>query len=293
MADSPPPPPPPERAATLHHPAGPLAYLGPRQRPPQGVRPIAEPLRVVAVDGRADPPAWAIVDKPPGLLSTPGRGAEHDRLKADCVEARVRELFPDAEGPIVPHRLDMDTSGLMAVGLTPHAHRSISIQFQNRRTHKVYIALLLGHHEHLPEGGRGEIDVPIRLDPERRPFQIHDFVQGKPALTAYTVLERSAVAAQTSAGGVRIAATRVRFEPKTGRSHQLRLHAALPRSLADADNAERPGGLAAPIVGDPLYGTAEAPGLAQRPTLKLHAARLYLQLPGEVRPLAFESDPPF
>lgn len=209
-----------------------------------------EPVILAASDD------FAVVDKPSGMLSVPGKGPD----KADCVVARVRERFPHARGPLVVHRLDMDTSGLLVLGLNPHAQRELSRQFEAREVEKHYIALVEGIV--IPE--RGEIDFPIRPDIENRPMQIHDPVHGRAARTRYTVL-----AHETDR-------TRLRFEPLTGRSHQLRVHAA--HRL----------GLGRPILGDVLYGD---PSSAER--LMLHASRLVFTDPGTGRRAVFESPPPF
>ncbi len=193
-----------------------------------------------------------VVDKPTGLLSVPGRGAETDPAKADCVAARVRAAFPDAEGPLVAHRLDMDTSGCMVLGLTPAAQRSLSMQFEARTVEKTYVALVDGHHEHLMPGAIIDIDAALRTDVDNRPYQIHDPRRGRPARTRALVMERI-----VRADGR--AATRIELRPRTGRSHQLRVHCALPR----------PVGLAAPILGDRLYGDDAS---AER--LLLHASEL-------------------
>jgi tRNA pseudouridine32 synthase/23S rRNA pseudouridine746 synthase len=196
---------------------------------------------------------YVVVDKPSGLLSVPGKGAH----KQDCVPARVQALFPHATGPLVVHRLDMETSGLLVLGLDPDAQRELSGQFERRETEKRYIALLRGD---LPSD-QGEVRLPIRPDIENRPYQIVDHVHGRPALTRYRVLSR-----ETDR-------TRVEFIPVTGRSHQLRVHAAI--------------GLGHPIVGDVLYGDGEGE------RLMLHAAELGFREPGTGRWVLVSSPPPF
>jgi len=203
-----------------------------------------------------------VIDKPSGMLSVPGKGAE----KQDCAVARVRGMFPLASGPMVVHRLDMDTSGLLVVALDAATQRELSRQFEARLTSKRYVALVEGS----VREDAGEICVPLRADIENRPMQIVDFVHGREAVTRYRVLGRE------------IDRTRVEFEPVTGRSHQLRVHAALPRSLAGG----APGGLGCPIVGDVLYGTA-----AER--LMLHAKRLEILDPETGAKMRFESAAPF
>jgi len=214
----------------------------------------ADEVRVVGRGQR-----WVVVEKPFGLLSVPGRGED----RADCVQARVRAMFPDATGPLTVHRLDMETSGLMVFALSKGAQARLSRQFQCRQVGKSYVALLAGE----VEGDGGEVDLPLIVDWPNRPHQQVDFERGKPARTLWRVLTREA-------GG-----TRVELRPLTGRTHQLRVHAATPREQ---------GGIGAPILGDLLYGDP-----ASAPRLLLHATHLSFCEPflGEMR--GFDSDPPF
>ncbi len=200
-----------------------------------------------------------VVNKPAGLLSVPGRGED----KADCVAARVREAFPHARGPLIAHRLDMDTSGLIVLGLDPHAQRFLSIQFERRRVEKSYVALVEG----VPERDAGMIDLPLRVDWPNRPKQIVCFESGRPSETRWRLLARETDRA------------RLELEPVTGRTHQLRVHLADPRGLGRA------------ILGDPLY--AQGPSRDDHPRLMLHAARLALRLPGTRRLIEFVSPAPF
>ena len=149
-----------------------------------------------------------MVDKPSGLLSVPGKGEQNQ----DCVVARVRAMVPEARGPMIVHRLDMETSGLLVVALDEDAQRELSMQFERRDVEKSYVAVLDG----IVERDAGVIDLPLRPDIDNRPVQIVDHVHGRPATTRYRVLVRE---------GDR---TRVHFEPVTGRTHQLRVHAATP-----------------------------------------------------------------
>ena len=199
-------------------------------------------------------PAYVVIDKPSGMLSVPGRGDD----KADCAASRVREAFPGASGPLVVHRLDMETSGLMVLGLTPAAQRHLSMQFERRRVEKRYRALVSG----LIDEDEGVIDLPLRADIERRPIQIVDHDLGKPARTAWRVLSR-----ETDR-------TRLDLTPETGRTHQLRVHMAT--------------GIGCPIVGDVLYGDADG---AER--LMLHATWLSIIDPESGRRVSFESAAPF
>ena len=201
-------------------------------------------------------PDFVVVDKPSGLLSIPGKGPE----KADCVAARVRERYPDCIEQPCPHRLDMDTSGLMVLGLTATSLRNLSIQFQQRTIGKRYIALLEGE---LAED-EGTIELPFRVDIDNRPRQIHDEVYGKVGVTHWEKL------------GVENGRTRIAFSPVTGRTHQLRVHSS--HEL----------GLGMPIVGDPLYGNGTGPE-----QLKLHACALSFDHPVSGVRLTYKSDPPF
>ncbi len=197
-----------------------------------------------------------VICKPSGLLAVPGKGEENQ----DCVVARIKALYQNCiEQPAV-HRLDMDTSGLMVLALTADAHRELSRQFEHRETEKHYIALLDGE----VSGNEGTIELPFRLDVENRPYQIYDPVNGKTGITHWKVL---------STGNKK---TRVEFIPVTGRTHQLRVHAASEH------------GLGIPILGDRLYGSGTAPG-----QLKLHASFLSFTHPRTGNRLEFRSEPPF
>ena len=199
-------------------------------------------------------------NKPAHLLSVPGRGAEHQ----DCIESRVRTLFPQAPLQCAAHRLDMDTSGLLVLGLTKQAHRSLSMQFQQQLVEKQYVALLEG----VLTSEEGVITLPFRLDVENRPRQIYDEHQGKWGTTSY---KRLAVERLRSGKLV----SRVLFTPHSGRTHQLRLHSSHPK------------GLGIPILGDRLYGT----GMDTR--LHLHAHMLSFFHPKDGRKLCFTSNAPF
>ena len=199
---------------------------------------------------------FVIVVKPSGLLAVPGKGEENQ----DCVVARIKALYPNCiEQPAV-HRLDMDTSGLMVLALTADMHRELSLQFHDRKTEKRYIALLDG----VVPGNEGIIELPFRLDVENRPYQIYDPVDGKTGITHWKKL--------SSENG----RTRIEFRPVTGRTHQLRVHAASEH------------GLGVPILGDRLYGSGTAAG-----QLKLHASFLSFTHPRTGERLEFRSDPPF
>ena len=197
---------------------------------------------------------FVVVDKPSAMLAVPGRGPD----KADCVAARVQAAFPDATGPLVAHRLDMETSGLMVLGLDAAAQRHLSKQFEDRLVEKAYVALVDG----VMEQDEGTIDLPIRADIDHRPMQIVDHVHGKPATTHWSVIAHE------------VDRTRLRLVPLTGRTHQLRVHCA--------------SGLGRPIIGDSLYAPHSA-----APRLMLHATQLSFLDPANGRRVEFESAPPF
>lgn len=201
-------------------------------------------------------PCFVVVNKPSGMLSVPGKGPE----KKDSVVTRVKLMFMDVIPHPEVHRLDMDTSGLMVVSRTAEAHRHLSIQFQDRMTKKRYEALLEG----VPEIDGGVIELPFRLDVDNRPLQVYDEIHGK---MGRTIWRKVAIE-----GGY----TRVSFEPITGRTHQLRLHAAHEK------------GIGIPIVGDPFYGNGTGPGM-----MKLHACELSFMHPVSGEMLEFISPAPF
>lgn len=202
---------------------------------------------------------YAVISKPGGMLSVPGKGED----KIDCAAARVRAAFPYSHGPLVVHRLDMDTSGIMVFGLDPEAQRELSTQFETRVVTKHYIALVHG----LVAPDHGTISLPVRADIDNRPIQIVDATHGRECLTRFNVLSRE------------IDRTRIRFDPVTGRTHQLRVHAATPSDR---------GGLGHAIIGDVLYGTGR-----EGDRLCLHAAALSFIEPGSHRRVEFQETPPF
>ena len=213
---------------------------------------------------------YVIVSKPHGLRSVPGRGSDVDPALADSVHTRVLERFPEATGPMIVHRLDMETSGLLVVALDRETHRKLSSQFMNRKVGKTYEAVLDGS----VSDAEGAIELPLIVDWPNRPRQEVNFERGKPARTLYRVLSRDDAASRT----------RVEFRPVTGRTHQLRVHASAPRALPDGQQ----GGLGCPILGDTLYGD---PSSAAR--LMLHANRLAFWAPEDNEWRKFESPTPF
>jgi tRNA pseudouridine32 synthase/23S rRNA pseudouridine746 synthase len=194
----------------------------------------------------------AVINKPAGLLSTPGKEM------TDSVFDQARELFPQAEGPLLVHRLDMATSGLMLIAKNKKAHELLQKQFLNKKIQKRYVALLDGH----ISKDEGCIDLPLRVDLDDRPRQMVCYEHGKPALTKWKVIKRDKNT------------TLVYFYPITGRTHQLRVHAA---------HAE---GLNTPIVGDTLYGQ-------RNKRLMLHAEHIKFVHPGKGEVMMFRVEADF
>jgi len=209
--------------------------------------PPSSPLDVIHEDHEL-----LVVNKPSGLLSVPGRG-EH---LADCLLKRVQDAFPQA---LLVHRLDRDTSGLIAFALSPHAQRHLSRQFEERKVKKTYVARVWGRLE--PKVGT--VDLPLIVDWPNRPRQMVDHENGKPAVTDWRVLKASDTE------------SRVRLMPKTGRSHQLRVH-----MLA----------LGHPILGDPFYADGEALNF---PRLMLHSEELRIGHPDGGESMRFRAKAPF
>ena len=204
-----------------------------------------------------------VVNKPAGLLSVPGRGAD----KADSLISRLQAGWPDA---LVVHRLDMSTSGLVVLARGMDMQRRLSEMFRERQVVKRYVALVAGR----LASAAGEIDLPIGRDWPNRPRQKVDMAEGKPSLTRYRML-----GLENSHNGPHIAnsseleATRIELEPVTGRTHQLRVHLAA---------------IGYPILGDLLYGKGSA---ADR--LMLHASNLGFAHPVSGEPLNVVCKPPF
>jgi tRNA pseudouridine32 synthase/23S rRNA pseudouridine746 synthase len=197
---------------------------------------------------------WLIaVNKPAGLLSVPGRDRQ------DNVLSRLRHLFPNNLALMPVHRLDQATSGLLLFARDLPTYRHLSRQFQQRQVHKVYEAILSG----IVTVEEGAIALPLWGNPENRPYQQVDS-QGKPSLTRFQVIAREGKY------------TRVEFIPLTGRTHQLRVHAADAR------------GLGIPILGDRLYGCR-----AFTSRLHLHARELHFQHPQTQQTLQLQVETPF
>lgn len=188
-----------------------------------------------------------VVDKPAGLHAVPGLGAD----KADSVLTRLQLQDPNI---FAVHRLDRDTSGVMVFGRHRAARRALGIQFQDRLISKRYLALVAG----VVTDDHGTMAWPMRYDPDNKPRQVIDSINGKPAVTHWQCLQRYADTSLLS------------LEPITGRTHQLRLH------LCTLGHA---------IVGDQLYANAHWQAQSQR--LCLHAAELGFAHPGDGRAMHF------
>lgn len=204
---------------------------------------LAKQLEIVYEDDDL----W-VVNKPSGMLSVPGKS------QRESVISILQERCKEGETPLVVHRLDMDTSGLLVVAKHKTAHYRLQKQFRDRKIHKTYVAVLDG--EPLPIEEKGRIELPLSPDLMHRPFQMVDKEHGKPAITEYLVVDEHVV----------------ELHPLTGRTHQLRVHCA---------HAE---GLNRPIKGDNLYGRR-----ADR--LYLHAARIAFAHPTNGEEMVFEVKP--
>lgn len=219
---------------------------------------------------------FVVIDKPAGLLSVPGIAPE----KHDCVRSRVKQMYPDATGPMTCHRLDLSTSGVMILALNAKTHKNLSVQFEFRRTQKRYIALLEGHLDR----DEGTINCPMRKDMEVRPLMLVDYAQGKPSQTQYRVIARESYRDRP--------VTRIELLPHTGRTHQLRVHAAHPQVTTVGTlgqiNKDETTGLGHPIVGDELYGNA-----SNADRLMLHASMLTVHHPRTGKQLTFKASDPF
>lgn len=209
--------------------------------PPHG------PLKILHDDHEV-----VLVDKPSGLLSVPGKG-EH---LMDCLITRVQAVFPMA---LLVHRLDRDTSGVMIFALTPHAQRHLGLQFEKRQTKKTYVARVWGQMAEKT----GTVDLPLIVDWPNRPLQMVDHQNGKPAQTDWRVMR------------TKDDETRVKLMPRTGRSHQLRVH-----MLA----------LGHPILGDPFYATGNA---RDHPRLMLHSETLQFRHPDGGQGMRINAKCPF
>ena len=194
----------------------------------------------------------AVVSKPAGMLSVPGREEQRS------VFTLMRQRFPEADGPLMVHRLDMATSGLIVIAKSKEVHKLLQRQFSERKVKKRYVAVIEG----VPSARSGIITLPLCPNPLDRPRQMVDHEVGKEAVTRYEVTETKGTRA------------RVNLYPQTGRTHQLRMHCA------------HEDGLACPIVGDELYGTK-----AER--LHLHAAEITFTHPLTGKEIHIVEEPEF
>ena len=211
--------------------------------------PPQEPLAIVYEDEDL-----VVIEKPAGLLSVPGRLPEHQ----DSAYLRILEKFPTAK---VTHRLDMATSGLLMFAKHRDAEVAVSKMFQARTIKKYYIALIQGKIQ-----AEGSVEVPLITDWENRPRQMVHFELGKQAKTLFQLMEYDAETDQS----------RVRLEPVTGRSHQLRVHMMH---------------IGHPIMGDKLYHPDSARFHLKR--MALHAAYLAFQHPLKMHDIELYSDVEF
>jgi len=195
-----------------------------------------------------------VVNKPSGVLSQPGKSTD------GSIATQARNAYPDATGSMLVHRLDMDTSGLLILAKSRSAHRHLQQQFEKRLVNKRYIAIL----SKTPPGLGGRVQLPVRLDIENRPAQIVCFEKGKAADTLWYRWQQTG----------RSDDYRVVFKPVSGRTHQLRVHAAHPL------------GLNAPIVGDRLYG-------AESSRLMLHADQVTFSHPVTEQRIRLRCPAPF
>lgn len=194
-----------------------------------------------------------VLNKPSGLLAVPGRGPDLQ----DCLSARAQHEFPTA---LVVHRLDRDTSGVFLMALNADTQRALNRQFAAQAVAKRYVAVVFGS----PTADQGVIELPMRKDFDNPPRHMIDVEQGRAARTEWRVIERQADCA------------RLEVSPKTGRSHQIRLHL---QSIGH------------PILGDNLYAHAQALAMADR--LLLHAEELSLTHPATGQEITWRSPCPF
>jgi len=198
---------------------------------------------------------WLIaVNKPAGLLSVPGRYLDTQ----DSVVSRLRNLLTDGTELVAVHRLDQETSGILLIARDRNIHRHLSQQFQQRQVHKVYEAILAG----TVTEQQGVIELPLWGNPQNRPYQEVDWQHGKPSVTQFQVIAKEGEY------------TRVEFTPLTGRTHQLRVHAAV--------------GLKVVILGDRLYGCC-----AEASRLHLHAREITFYHPQLNQTIHLKAKTPF
>ncbi len=215
---------------------------------PLQYNPPTDPLTILHQDSDL-----LVLSKPSGLLSVPGKAADH----ADSLETRARADFPEA---LLVHRLDLETSGVFVMALNKAAQANLGKQFERRKTQKTYIARVWGR----PEEDEGHIDLPLRCDWDNRPRQMVCYEHGKPAQTDWRAI------------GHDDNTTRLSLSPITGRSHQLRVH------MAEIGH---------PILGDPFYAPEDVFEAADR--LQLHALSLTIHHPKDGELITFKDPCPF
>ena len=233
----------------------------------QGLKVEANPLLITNTDASQletlyEDEYLLVVNKPAGMLSVPGNNGQAS------VQSIMQERYPEATGPLMVHRLDMDTSGLLIIAKDDYTHTILQEQFEKRMVKKRYIALLDGSPTTLHD--KGFIRLPIRPDYDNCPLQIVDYDLGKPAITRYETLEDLSIFID----GMEHFCTRVAYYPETGRTHQLRVHSAHPE------------GMDCPILGDPLYGQT-----ADR--MYLHAEQLEFRHPHTWETIRIKKEAPF
>ena len=211
----------------------------------------------------------AVIHKPEGMLSVPGKDAQQP-----SIYSWARKQFPEATGPLIVHRLDMATSGLMVIAKTEFAYHRLQEQFTSHQVQKRYVAIVCCKDKDMAQRIKDAakmISLPLMPDYLDRPRQIVNHEQGKEAITEYEVLgseerrvkseefnsaanhevQSSNLKVQSSnlkvqSSNLKVQCIRLALYPKTGRTHQLRVHCAHRE------------GLDAPILGDPLYGNVKA-----------------------------------
>ena len=216
--------------------------------------PVAEPRKMLPIIYQDK---WLIViNKPANILSVPGRYLKNQ----DSVLSRLRNLLSDSFNLNAVHRLDLETSGILILARDKDTYIKLNLQFEKKQIHKVYEAVLSG----VIDLKFGSIALPLWGNPENRPYQQVNWKRGKPSMTEFQVIGKEGNC------------DRIEFLPLTGRTHQLRVHAADVR------------GLGIPILGDRLYGCS---AVASR--LHLHAREISFQHPQLGERLYLKAETPF